>query len=54
MTSTAGEPRVSFGPALNRLGAAQDVVFTRIPGNGVWMEAVVVDDDGHVVRLLPQ
>ncbi len=46
MTSTAGAPRVAVGPALNRLGGAQDVVFSPHPGNGVWMEAVVVDDDG--------
>ena len=46
MTSTAGAPRVAIGSALNRLGAAQDVVFDPHPGNGVWMEAVVADDDG--------
>ncbi len=46
MTSTHGVPRLSVGPALNRLGAAQDVVISSHPGNGVWMEAVVVDDAG--------
>ena len=46
MTSTDGVPRLAVGPALNRLGAAQDVVFLSHPGNGVWMEAVVVDDAG--------
>lgn len=46
MTSTDGIPRIATGPAVNRLGAPQDVVFTPHPGNGVWMEAVVVDDAG--------
>jgi hypothetical protein len=46
MMSTAGAPHVSFGPVLNRLGVAHDVVFKPHPGNGVWMEAIVVDDDG--------
>ena len=46
MTSTAGAPRVAVGSALNRLGVAQDVVFNPHPGHGVWMEAVVVDDEG--------
>ena len=46
MTSTDGTPRLAFGPALNRLGVSQDVAFTSHPGHGVWMEAVVVDDEG--------
>jgi len=46
MTSTAGVPRLASGPALTRLGAAQDVTFTDPPGNGVWMEAIVADDEG--------
>ena len=46
MTSTAGVPRLATGPALTRLGSAQAVAFTEHPGNGVWMEAVVADDEG--------
>lgn len=46
MMSIAGAPHVSFGSALNRLGAAQDVAFASHPGHGLWMEAVVVDDEG--------
>ena len=46
MTSTAGAPRLATGPNLTRLGPAQDVAFSPHPGNGVWMEAIVVDDEG--------
>jgi hypothetical protein len=46
ITSSDGAPRISSGPALNRFGAAQPVVFNSHPGHGLWMEAVVVDDDG--------
>ena len=46
MTSTAGTPYFSAGPSLTRLGTAQPVTLSPHPGNGVWMEAVVVDDAG--------
>jgi len=46
MTSTGGVPRIAAGSAVNRLGPPQDVLFSPHPGNGVWMEAVVVDDGG--------
>ena len=46
ITSTDGAPNVAVGPALNRLGAAQPVVFNSHPGHGVWMEAVVAAADG--------
>lgn len=46
MTSSAGTSRLAVGPTLTRLGPPQDVVFSPHPGNGVWMEAVVVDDAG--------
>jgi hypothetical protein len=46
MTSVAGVPRLAVGPTLTRLGPAQDVVLSPHPGNGVWMEAIVVDDAG--------
>jgi hypothetical protein len=46
MTSTGGTPYFATGPALTRLGPAQPVTLSPHPGNGVWMEAVVVDDAG--------
>lgn len=46
MTSTNGAPRLAVGATLNRLGPAQDVVFSSHPGHGLWMEAIVVDDAG--------
>ncbi|MEO8681755.1 MAG: hypothetical protein ABI665_22100 [Vicinamibacterales bacterium] len=46
MTSTHGSPSLANGSALTRLGSAQKVEFTDDPGNGVWMEAVVEDDQG--------
>jgi hypothetical protein len=46
MTSTDGVPSLATGPALTRLGPAEDVTFTDHPGHGVWMEAVVEDDQG--------
>lgn len=46
MTSADGAPHISYGPALNGLGVAQDVAFHPHPGHGVWMEAVVADDAG--------
>lgn len=46
MTSTNGEPRLATGVSLTKLGTAQQVTFVDHPGNGVWMEAVFVDDAG--------
>ena len=58
LTSVAGVPRLAIGPTLDRLGPAQDVVWSPHPGNGVWMEAVVVDDADTgtaitTMRILP-
>jgi hypothetical protein len=46
VTSTAGQPSLASGRRLARLGPAAPVEFITHPGNGVWMESVVVDDGG--------
>jgi len=46
VTSIAGQPSVSSGRRLTRLGPAEPVSFVTPPGNGVWMESVVADEDG--------
>jgi hypothetical protein len=46
MTSWGGAPSLSIGPALDRLPPAQPVAFEPHPGHGVWMESVIVADDG--------
>ncbi len=46
MTSASGEPRVSSGTGLTRMSSAMPVGFDRHPGDGVWMESVVLDDGG--------
>ena len=44
MTSHSGEPSVSMGPEVDRLGATTEITLLPHPGYGVWMEAVVSDD----------
>ena len=46
LTSTAGQPSVASGRRLARLGPAEPVAFVTHPGDGVWMESVVVDEGG--------
>jgi hypothetical protein len=46
MTSWGGTPSLSMGSDLDHLPAAVPVVFDPHPGHGVWMESVVVADDG--------
>ena len=46
LTSTAGQPSLASGRRLARLGPAEPVAFVTHPGDGVWMEAVVVDEAG--------
>jgi hypothetical protein len=44
LTSHSGEPSVSSGSELTRLGAPTEITLLPHPGYGVWMEAVVPDD----------
>jgi hypothetical protein len=44
MTSHSGEPSISSGASLDRLGSSTEVTLLPHPGHGVWMEAVVSDD----------
>jgi hypothetical protein len=46
LTSTAGQPSLSFGPQLGRLSTATPIAIKPWPGGGVWMEAMVAADDG--------
>jgi hypothetical protein len=46
LTSTAGQPSLSFGPQVGRLSTATRLRSRPWPGGGVWMEAMVADDDG--------
>ena len=46
LTSQAGMPSISSGPAVDRLGGTAAVSLLPHPGHGVWMEAVVADDAG--------
>jgi hypothetical protein len=46
LTSASGAPSLAAGADVTRLGGAGKVTFTSHPGNGVWMEAVVADEDG--------
>ena len=46
MTSSGGVPRIATGPTLTTLVPLGDVTITPHPGHGVWMEAVVADDEG--------
>src|SRR5580765_8809910 len=46
LTSWGGVPVRSSGTGLDRLQLGEPVAFTSHPGNGVWMESVVVDEAG--------
>lgn len=46
LTSVAGRPSVSTGQQVGSLGPARPVAIDPHPGGGVWMEAVVKDDEG--------
>ena len=46
LTSIDGRPSLSSGPQLRRLSEPSPIVMQPWPGGGVWMEAVVADDDG--------
>jgi hypothetical protein len=46
LTSIAGQPSLASGRRLTRMGPAEPVSFISHPGDGVWMESVVVDDGG--------
>jgi len=46
LTSVAGKPSLATGPQLDRLSVALPVLLDPWPGEGVWMEATVEDDDG--------
>lgn len=46
ITSTAGQPSLATGIRLARLGPPEPIAFVTPPGDGVWMESVVVDDGG--------
>ena len=46
LTSIAGRPSLSFGSQLRTLGQPAPIVMQPWPGGGVWMEAVVADDNG--------
>jgi hypothetical protein len=46
MTSVAGRPSTAVGTQLGRLGPPRQVTIDPWPGGGIWMEAVVTDEDG--------
>ena len=46
MTSMSGQPSTAVGSAMDRLGSAHPAALDPWPGGGVWMEAIVKDDDG--------
>ena len=46
LTSMAGRPSLASGVQLERLSAALPVIVDPWPGGGVWMEAVIADEDG--------
>jgi hypothetical protein len=46
LTSVAGSPYLATGSHLRNLSSAFPVVIDPWPGGGIWMEAVVSDDDG--------
>ena len=45
-TSSAGQPSIASGWRISRMMGPSPVAFTSHPGHGVWMEAVVADDQG--------
>ena len=46
ITSFDGQPSLSTGERLGRMGPAEPVQFVSHPGDGVWMESVIVDEGG--------
>ena len=46
VTSIAGQPSLAAGRRLTRMGPATPVAFITHPGDGVWMESVIVDEGG--------
>ena len=46
LTSIAGRPSLASGAQLRTLGQPSPIVMQPWPGGGVWMEAVVADDNG--------
>jgi hypothetical protein len=46
LTSHSGEPSISKGSSVERLGGTAEISLQPHPGYGVWMEAVVTDDAG--------
>ena len=54
MTSFDGRPSTASGRNFAQLSRPAEAVVDPWPGGGVWMEAVLKDDDGDLVRLLPQ
>ena len=46
MTSMAGRPSTASGRTFTTLGAPRQATLEPWPGGGVWMEAIVKDDDG--------
>ena len=45
MTSINGQPSTAAGRGYTSFGAARPIVFDPSPGGGIWMEAVIKDDD---------
>jgi hypothetical protein len=45
LTSHSGVPSMSMGTSIDRLSAATPITIAPHPGYGVWMEAVVSDED---------
>lgn len=46
MTSSAGQPRVTSGFDIDRMGTSLPTRFIEHPGHGVWMEGVIQDEGG--------
>jgi hypothetical protein len=46
ITSVDGQPSLASGRRLGRLGRAEPVTFASHPGDGIWMESVIVDEGG--------
>jgi hypothetical protein len=46
ITSVDGHPSLAIGRRLGRLGPAEPVTFASHPGDGIWMESVIVDEGG--------
>lgn len=46
MASWGGTPALLAGPGLDRLQRVDEVTFRPHPGNGIWIESLIVDDQG--------